>query len=151
LEYSSAATLVSGATTYTLPTDYLGAEPDSYLRKTAEKGFYKRIRPEQAEEVDETCTKVYYMRGTTVTFQPALTEDTSMTQCYYQATGTLASTPTTNPWLLYAADLLAAETAYEFLMDFQDVEGARLQATAAQQARNRIIAENIERQLGTQV
>ncbi len=139
---------LSGASTLNLPADYLFSDPDSFLKKQGEFSFYKRIRPEQADAVNETCTKVYYIRNNKVYFNPVLTENTNFVMDYQGALGDLQDS---NPWCIYAADLLAAEAAYELKMTMGDEAGARLEATRGAQARARLTYETIERSLGTQI
>jgi len=151
LQVRDTEAIVSGASSFTLPNDYLAEDADQFMKVVDTPDYYTKILPSQEAEISTTEQKAYFIRGGDVNFFPEATESFTFEFWYYQKTATLATSSTDNPWLLYAADLLAAETAYEFMLDMQDQAGANIQAGLAFQARQRIINETIERKLSNMI
>jgi hypothetical protein len=141
----------AGELTITLENDFLAERYRAFIRPVDTTRWYDKLMAFQQDAISDTLITSYYLEQYTLSLTPPLPVDTTFEVFGYWATAPLKESVDTNPWLLYAGDLLVALTTAQLLNDMQDQKAAIVQEANAQRAKRRLAAETDERLAGVAI
>lgn len=148
LKETRTVAVVAEAIQFTLPAGFLAEDPMGFIRWEGDKDYYKKLMKFQEAEVSETCLKTFLLKGSVILLNNPVSIAGNFEVHAFWKSLPFRDGMTDNPWLLYGADLLIAAAAQKIAIDSGDNDTATVQVAVRAKAESRILAENIERDMG---